>query len=138
MTAVEIIRLIGGEFKTMDDETINKWLEVVRPMVSKKQFGKLYEHGLAYLVCHKMKMAGLGENRRAEAASALGQTKALTSQPMQSLVSRSTASNFFSFAGRSLCRSTAAGRGRCSCRVLLIHGGSHTRGKEVHAVAGAA
>ena len=126
MTAVEIIRLIGGEFKTMDDETINKWLEVVRPMVSKKQFGKLYEHGLAYLVCHKMKMAGLGENpeayRRAEAALALGQTKALTSQPMQSLVSRSTASNSFSSAGRSLCRFTAVGRGRCSCRVLLIHG----------------
>ena len=62
MTAVEIIRLIGGEFKSMDDETINKWLEVVRPMVSKRQFGKLYEHGLAYLVCHKTKMAGLGEN----------------------------------------------------------------------------
>ena len=39
MTAVEIIRLIGGEFKSMDDETINKWIEVVRPMVSKRQFG---------------------------------------------------------------------------------------------------
>ena len=62
MTAVEIIRLIGGEFKSMDDEIINKWIEVVRPMVSKKQFGKLYEQGLAYLVCHKMKMGGLGES----------------------------------------------------------------------------
>ena len=62
MTAVEIIRLIGGEFESMDDETINKWIEVVRPMVSKKQFGTLYEQGLAYLVCPKMKMAGLGES----------------------------------------------------------------------------
>lgn len=62
MTAVEIIRLIGGEFKSMDDEIINKWIEVVRPMVSKKQFGTLYEQGLAYLVCHKMKMSGLGES----------------------------------------------------------------------------
>ena len=31
-------------------------------MVSKKQFGTLYEQGLAYLGCHKMKMAGLGES----------------------------------------------------------------------------
>ena len=62
MTAIEIIRLIGGEFAETSDETINKWIEVVRPMVSKKQFGKLYEQAIAYLICHKMKMAGLGEN----------------------------------------------------------------------------
>ena len=31
-------------------------------MVSKKQFGKLYEQAIAYLVCHKLKMAGHGEN----------------------------------------------------------------------------
>lgn len=62
MTAIEIIRLIGNEFKDMDDTVIEKWLEVVRPMVSKKQFGKLYEQALAYLVCHKLKMAGFGEN----------------------------------------------------------------------------
>lgn len=62
MTAIEIIRLTGGEFDSVADEVIDKWIEIVRPMVSKKQFGKLYEQGLAYLVCHKLKMAGLGEN----------------------------------------------------------------------------
>lgn len=62
MTAIEIIRLVGGEFKGVDDATLEKWIEVVRPMVSKKQFGKLYEQGIAYLVCHKLKMAGHGEN----------------------------------------------------------------------------
>jgi hypothetical protein len=62
MTAIEIIRLTGGEFESMPDETLEQWIEVVRPMVSKKQFGKLYEHGLAYLVCHKLKMAGYGTN----------------------------------------------------------------------------
>lgn len=31
-------------------------------MVSRKQFGKLYEQAIAYLVCHKLKMAGYGEN----------------------------------------------------------------------------
>ena len=62
MTAMEIIRLTGGEFKNVDDAIIEKMMEIVRPMVSRKQFGKLYEQGLAYLVCHKLKMAGFGEN----------------------------------------------------------------------------
>ncbi len=62
MTAVEIIRLIGTEFADTDDATLEMWVELVKPMVSKKQFGKLYEQALAYLVCHKMKMAGSGSN----------------------------------------------------------------------------
>lgn len=62
MTAMEIIRLTGGEFKNVDDAVIENMMEIVRPMVSRKQFGKLYEQGLAYLVCHKLKMAGFGEN----------------------------------------------------------------------------
>lgn len=62
MTAIEIIRLIGTEFAAVEEANLEKWIEVVRPMVSKKQFGKLYEQALAYLVCHKMKMAGNGES----------------------------------------------------------------------------
>ena len=62
MTAIEIIRLIGTEFEDTDDETIEQWVEMVKPMVSKKQFGKLYEQAIAYLVCHKMKMSGAGAN----------------------------------------------------------------------------
>lgn len=62
MKAIEIIRLIGGEFATVKDEDLEKWIEVVRPMVSRKQFGDLYEQGIAWLVCHKLKMAGFGEN----------------------------------------------------------------------------
>ncbi len=62
MKALEIIRLTCPEFNNISDEVIEKWLEIVKPMVSKKQFGKLYEQGLAYLVCHKLKLAGNGEN----------------------------------------------------------------------------
>lgn len=62
MEALEIIRLIGNEFSGIEDDILNKWIEIVKPMVSKKQFGKLYEQALAYLVCHKLKMAGLGVN----------------------------------------------------------------------------
>ena len=62
MTAIEIIRLVGTEFAAVKDEDLEKWIEVVRPMVSKKQFGKLYEQAIAYLACHKLKMAGKGES----------------------------------------------------------------------------
>lgn len=62
MTALELIRLYGAEFEDIEDETLEKWIEAVTPMVSKKQFGKLYETALAYLVCHKLKMAGFGVN----------------------------------------------------------------------------
>lgn len=62
MEAVQIVRIIGGEFVGISDADLEKWIEVVRPMVSRKQFGKLYEQALAYLVCHKLKMSGHGEN----------------------------------------------------------------------------
>lgn len=62
MKAIDIISLVAGEFSDVETDKMEKWIEVVRPLVSKKQFGELYEHGLAYLACHKMKMAGLGTN----------------------------------------------------------------------------
>ena len=62
MKAIEYIRLIGKEFAAVEDSELELWIEMVRPMVSKRQFGKLYDQALAYLVCHKLKMAGNGEN----------------------------------------------------------------------------
>lgn len=62
MTVIDTIRIVGSEFKNVGEDELSKWVELVSPMVSKKQFGKLYEQALAYLVCHKMKMTGKGEN----------------------------------------------------------------------------
>ena len=63
MTVVEMVRLISGnEFDDVSDETIEQWDEFVSPLVSKKRFGKLYERAKALLICHKLKMAGFGEN----------------------------------------------------------------------------
>ena len=59
---IAYIRLIAAEFNDIADETLNLWIEMLRPMVSRKQFGNLYEQALAYLVCHKLKMAGNGAN----------------------------------------------------------------------------
>ncbi|MBR3973004.1 MAG: DUF4054 domain-containing protein [Oscillospiraceae bacterium] len=60
--AIEIIRLIGAEFDSVEDCELGHWIGIVQPMVSKKKFGKLYDQAIAYLVCHKMKMAGLGNS----------------------------------------------------------------------------
>jgi hypothetical protein len=62
MTQLEMIRLVGKEFEAVPDEVIENWIEFVTPMVSKKQFGKLYQQAIAYLVCHKLKMLGFGDN----------------------------------------------------------------------------
>lgn len=62
MEAFDIIRLIGGEFSEVPDEKLKLWIEICRPMVSRKQFGNLYEQALAFMVCHRMKLAGYGEN----------------------------------------------------------------------------
>ena len=50
MTVIETIRLVGSEFKDVPDAELEQWIELVSPMVGKKQFGKLYEQALAYLV----------------------------------------------------------------------------------------
>lgn len=63
MTVIEMVRLLSGEeFANVDDDVIEQWDEFVTPLVSKKQFGKLYDRAKALLICHKMKMAGLGED----------------------------------------------------------------------------
>ena len=60
MQALEIIELIGTEFQ-LPLSDYEKWIELCRPMVSRKVFGEVYEMALALYVCHKMKMNGLGE-----------------------------------------------------------------------------
>lgn len=62
MHALEIFRLVATEFSNLNDETIVNWLELTKPMVSKKRFGKLYEQALALLTAHRLKMAGYGDS----------------------------------------------------------------------------
>ena len=62
MTAAEIVRIIGPEFKDVSDEVLAQYVQIFRPMVSRNRFGDLYNQGLAYLICHPLKIAGYGEN----------------------------------------------------------------------------
>ena len=61
MTALEMIRVIAPEFSEVPDDTVKLFIQIVRPMVSRRRFGELYTHGIAYLVCHKLKLTGYGE-----------------------------------------------------------------------------
>lgn len=58
----EIVRIVAPEFQNIPDSELDNWVEIFKPYVSKKQFGNLYNQALAYLICHKMKVAGLGED----------------------------------------------------------------------------
>ena len=46
MSVTEVIRLIGPEFKDVEDDELSKWIELVQPMVSKKLFDELYEQAV--------------------------------------------------------------------------------------------
>ncbi len=71
MEVVRLVYLFAKEFESIDADVIYAWIDVVAPMVSKKQFGKLYKQALAYMVCHKMKMAGYGEDVLGDSSSSL-------------------------------------------------------------------
>ena len=67
MTVIEMVRLISGdEFEDVTDVEILQWEEFIKPFVSKKQFGNLYERAKALLICHKLKMAGYGDSSLGE------------------------------------------------------------------------
>lgn len=62
MSVIEIIRLLGTEFSNVQDTTIQSWIELTQPFLSKKIFGEMYDQALALLTCHRMKMAGMGDS----------------------------------------------------------------------------
>lgn len=60
---ITMIKTIGGgEFDSMSEEDLRFWIDFVQPMVSRKQFGNLYYQAITLMICHKLKMAGFGEN----------------------------------------------------------------------------
>ena len=71
MEAIEIFRLVAKEFANVTDDELEKWFQFTRPMVSRKEFGNLYEQALAYLTAHRMKMAGLGDVASSESGDGL-------------------------------------------------------------------
>lgn len=65
---LKVFRIVAAEFAEVDDETVNTWLDLTAPLVSRKRFGKLYEQALALLTAHRMKMAAVGSDESAGGA----------------------------------------------------------------------
>lgn len=103
MEAVEIIRLTMPEFAAVADVTVAAFVEISRPMVSKKQFGKLYEQALACVVAHQMSLSGFGES--AEALN--GQYGSLAERMSLASVSEGETSVSFTTSGQSLLQKDA-------------------------------
>ena len=61
MNTLQIFRLVATEFDSLVDETIENWIELTAPLISKKRFGKLYNQALALLTAHRLKMSGYGD-----------------------------------------------------------------------------
>ena len=59
-TPINVLRCVAQEFKDVSDDTVNSWVELTEPLVSKRRFGKLWSQALALLTAHRMKMAGVG------------------------------------------------------------------------------
>ncbi len=62
MKALQIFRLVATEFQSLNDDTVENWIDLTSPFISKKRFGKLYEQALALLTAHRLKMAGYGDS----------------------------------------------------------------------------
>lgn len=60
--AVKIFRLMSTEFADLNAETVESWMELTEPIISRKVFGKLYDQALALLTAHRLKMAGYGDS----------------------------------------------------------------------------
>ena len=69
--AVRIFRLVATEFDVLNDETVEAWLNLTAPLISKKVFGKLYDQAIALLTAHRLKMAGYGNNQYGSVGDAL-------------------------------------------------------------------
>lgn len=61
MTIENIFRMLAPEFAEIEDEEINQWLELTKPLVHIKKFGAVYTQAWALLTAHRMKLAGLGD-----------------------------------------------------------------------------
>jgi hypothetical protein len=60
---VNTVRALAPEFRTVKTAVIEQYIEIFYPLVGRKVFGDKYFLAMALLICHKMKLAGLGDNK---------------------------------------------------------------------------
>lgn len=62
MTQLELFRKIAPELDTLDDEEVNDVLCFIGDIVSKKQFGKVYDRAVALLTAHQLTLQNIIRN----------------------------------------------------------------------------
>jgi hypothetical protein len=55
---LQIFRTLAPEFSQVSDAQVQCWIELTRPLVSKKKFRALYTQALCLLTAHRLKLAG--------------------------------------------------------------------------------
>ncbi|MDR2359671.1 MAG: DUF4054 domain-containing protein [Oscillospiraceae bacterium] len=97
-TPLEIFRLVAAEFAAVSDETVNVWLELTAPIVSRKRFGRVYNQALALLTAHRMKTAELVSAGQAGGEGALSELEAYKAAGVASYTSGGESVSFGSAA----------------------------------------
>ncbi len=101
MTAAEIIRLTMPEFSGIAEETLEKWISLMRPLVSRVKFKHQYEYAVALLVGHKLKLSGSGsgEQDATKTVAALASNGVASVSEGESSISFDTSANSILAAG---------------------------------------
>ncbi len=84
MDALEIFRIVAGEFSDIPDEDVvdeetgkvtqygvKTFLALYADQISERRFGSSYQKALAYLTAHKLKMNGYGDTGTGTIADSL-------------------------------------------------------------------
>lgn len=56
MEIIVVFRMIAGEFISLDDAEVTKWIDLAKPYVSSKRFGLFYPNAVALYAAHLMKL----------------------------------------------------------------------------------
>ena len=54
-----VFRIVAPEFAELPNKTVNLWIGLTEPLVSKQRFGTLHFQALALLTAHRIKISGL-------------------------------------------------------------------------------
>lgn len=69
---LKYVRTLAPEFADVSDEDVLVWADIVKPLVSRRAFGKYYPQAVALLIAHNLKLAGYGDGTTGSVSTALG------------------------------------------------------------------
>ena len=71
-SVLSIFRIFAPEFKEIEDDVVNVWIELTEPLVNRRRFGRLHSQALALLTAHRMKLAHSGVSTEDDPLASIG------------------------------------------------------------------